>query len=225
MPLRGSSEGTSYRQYKTRSTCAEPLELKDDRVLLLTGEATDAYDGNITPCKVALCRPPAHMVPPDAEVDLNGLFLGERQDHAGSLHNEPVKRTLLGHLKSPESDGKYTTATVEWREHTGSFGHWVYRGRFWPNGCIISGTFHLSCLPRKHGTFQLRVTDPAVFGEGWWSVSRAVLTGRVMVRWAVGSVKKRVRQQELIAEAAAVQEGQQGQAAVEVLDDDDNDDE
>ena len=168
----------------------------------------DTYDGNETPCMLALCRPPTHMIPLSAEIDPAALFIGEMRCAAGTKHNTPESRTFLG------KDISNADRCIEWRVASGSFGHWVYRGFVSKDGCILRGQFHLSCLPRKRGTFEFRAIDPDTVEEGarWWPESLAVLTNRVLVRWAVGAVDRRVRQQEVLAGAAAVQaaEEQQG---------------
>lgn len=186
-------------RYELRHLGRMHLALRDDeRVLLLAGSATDTYDGNVTPYAVSLCRPPENLLQPFEQQDPHRLVLGEAQYGQGSKHNEPRRNTLLGNANGQ---------AIEWREHTGSFGHWVYKGHLASDGRTVTGSFHMSCLPRKKGTFSLQAVDPATTAEdsrAWWaSVTRASLTRRVIVKWAVGSIEKRARQQELIAEAAA----------------------
>ena len=189
------------------------IELKDDRILLLEGTATDTYDKNVTPFMVALCRPPPHMIPADAEIDPSRVLLGQTRYGQGSLHNAPVDKTLLG-------TACYNLVwDFEWREHTGSFGHWVYKAAIpwdevdsWDgnDGLLLTGRYHMSCLPRKQGNFVLRAVDPSdpevAERFSWAPSSRSALTNRVLVKWAVGSIQKRVRQQEVLAGAAAVQD-------------------
>ena len=76
------------------------------------------------------------------------------------------------------------------------------------DGRSVVGEFHLSCLPRKRGHFVFEAVDPSTVEPDarWWPESVAALTNRAMVRWIVGSVDRRVRQQEVLAGAAAVQE-------------------
>ena len=172
----------------------------------MVGKTTDTWDGNVTECVTTMCRPPAEMVPPEAQRDPRTMLLGETQYAAGTKHNDPMRKTLLGRAFMYQGP-VWTKLRVEWREHTGSFGHWVYKGHLASDGRTVTGSFHMSCLPRKKGTFSLQAVDPATTTEdsrAWWaSVTRASLTRRVIVKWAVGSIEKRARQQELIAEAAA----------------------
>ena len=198
----------AYEEYRMRHQ-NHPTRLKTNCILLLRGSATDSFDGNNTPCMIALCRPPAHLVPPNSEQNPATLLIGESRYAAGSKHNAPVNRTLIGH--EPEY------RVVEWREHSGSFGHWIYSGVVSADGRSISGSFHLSCLPRKRGRFTLTSipsTTENLDGARWWPTTPALLMNRVVVRWAVGSIEKRARQQQLLAGAAAVQaEWEAGQAA------------
>lgn len=129
--------------------------------------------------------------------------------HAGSLHNEPVRKTWLGEVVSVRSSSVTSSATaravaVEWREHSTTFGHWVYEGTIAADGRSIRGRFWLNVLPRKCGTFELHACDPSVNPSGAeGSVpSPQALATRVLLRWAHKAVAKKAAQSEVLAEAA-----------------------
>ena len=89
---------------------------------------------------------------------------------------------------------------LEWREHSSTFGHWIYRGSISRDGRAISGRYSLNVLPRKWGTFTLLACDPAPMPG--LVPSPQQLAGRVVVRWAKKSLDKRVAQAEVISGAA-----------------------
>ena len=156
--------------------------------------------------------PRHHMIPADAEMDPSRVLLGQTRYGQGSLHNAPVDKTLLG-------TACYNLVwDFEWREHTGSFGHWVYKAAIpwdevdsWDgnDGLLLTGRYHELLATQ---TRQLRVESSRSVGPrgrerfSWAPSSRSALTNRVLVKWAVGSIQKRVRQQEVLAGAAAVRD-------------------
>ena len=128
-----------------------------NRLFLLRGQCCDNYDGNVTPMLLAFCRAPAEFAKVGIESE---RILGEVEYLAGSLHNLPRRTTLYGRLIDSSAGG--AERMVEWREHSDSFGHWVYRAEIARDGRSMSGTFHLSVLPRKKGIFQLHCLDPSL---------------------------------------------------------------
>ena len=200
-----SSEGSSsaFALYIRRHR-GEGLTVRASAVLVLTGTAFDSYDGNRTPMEVALCRAPPGGLSARLGIPSHGL-LAEVSFHAGSLHNEPVRKTWLGEVVSMRSSSATSSATaravaVEWREHSTTFGHWVYEGTIAADGRSIRGRFWLNVLPRKCGTFELHACDPSG-AEGPVPSPQALAT-RVLLRWAHKAVAKKAAQSEVLAEAA-----------------------
>ena len=100
---------------------------------------------------------------------------------------------------------------------------------------MLRGTFHLSVLPRKRGTFELRALDPAAHDSNqpwsssahsesssstspspkdkrqqqaqqrWWDAAPRVLSNRVIVPWCNGVLAKKAAMAEVIAGAQEVQ--------------------
>ena len=59
------------------------------------------------------------------------------------------------------TEPSFTSRAVEWEEPTASeVGRWCYQGMLSVDGRGVSGTYHLSLMPRKRGTFQLSVVPP-----------------------------------------------------------------
>jgi hypothetical protein len=120
-------------------------------VHVLEGQAIDDFDGNVTPLSATL------------GLD-RGRVAALVQTGRGSLHNTPAEGVWVGELLSTEAKthrGKNAQAEVSWRERLPTErGAWVYSGRFDDDGRTIRGTLHLSLMPRKRGTFWLRVQDP-----------------------------------------------------------------
>ena len=112
-----------------------------------------------------------------------------------------VRRTARLRLRAPATSSATARAVaVEWREHSTTFGHWVYEGTIAADGRSIRGRFWLNVLPRKCGTFELYACDPSG-AEGPVPSPQALAT-RVLLRWAHKAVAKKAAQSEVLAEAA-----------------------
>jgi hypothetical protein len=171
------------------------ISLSHGRVFQLSGWARDDYDGNTTPMRVVLCRAPRELTRAGLDED---SILGEVQYGAGSLHNEPKSTTLYGHLRRTGPD----VDAVEWREHSQNFGHWIYRGQITREGRGLCGSFHLSVLPRKSGTFELAACTS--LDTESLAPATAQLAQRVVVRWCNGSLTRRAAQAAIIDGAAHI---------------------
>ena len=178
------------------------LSLAAGRVFMLNGHSQDTYDGNVTPMRVILCRAPAGL----ERIQLSeSALLGQVQYAAGSLHNVPRRRTLLGKAlgHATDVDGRSVGINVEWREPSDNFGHWVYKGCISLDGRRLCGSFHLSVLPRKRGSFELTALEPTL-GEDSVYCSLRQLVRRVVVGWANGALERRAAQADVMAGAAAI---------------------
>lgn len=144
--------------FKARYCHEVTLIVPEDHVFLMSGHCRDLYDNNTTPMLAAMCRAPRDFE--RIGVDHFSL-LGEVQYSKGTLHNEPRKTTFYGSCAIERHRVGAHPLDVEWREHAKAFGHWVYRGRVTEDGRSISGSYYLSALPRKRGTFELRALDPS----------------------------------------------------------------
>ena len=141
-----------------------------------TGTAADQYDGNVTPIS--------------ASIGMKGMQLtGHVRYGSGTLHNSPTTAIWLGtigkHDDSEFAEDKrwnprwdFVVARqnsnrreVEWREVSrGSRMIWIYQGHIDEAGTTIRGSFHLNIMPRKCGTFELRLreaedSDPTTLGD------------------------------------------------------------
>ena len=165
-------------------------------VHVLRGSTTDHYDSNVTPLECALCNAPPGRL--STALEMSGKLLAQVHFGAGSLHNEPALRCWLGQAVPG------TPVHVEWREHSSTFGHWVYEGTVSKDGREICGVFHYSILPRKRGSFGLRACDPATYvgGEAGGLPSAFQLAKRVAVKWCSSALAKLAAREELSGGAA-----------------------
>ena len=176
---------------------AAQLEVRRGVTLLLQGTARDSFDGNTTSMDVALCRATADGLCARLDVPEQRL-LAEVSFGDGSLHNVAQRKTWLGEAGTSVAGGG--GVELEWREHSSTFGHWVYSGIASADGRSITGRFWLNVLPRKCGTFTLRACDPST-AAGPVPAPHS-LAARVLLRWASKALEKKAAITEVLASAA-----------------------
>ena len=161
----------------TRSTSSEPplrphapcpqLNMRVvEGVHHFSGTATDEYDDNVTPLTASIGIKGAYM---------QGTHLsGHVRYSRGSLHNSPTTAIWLGTVGGQYGEDIYwgygavarrnaNRRVVRWREKARrSRMVWVYEGEIDEDGRGIRGRFHLNIMPRKRGTFELRLRPAAV---------------------------------------------------------------
>ena len=169
---------------------------------VLKGRATDYSDGNVTPMECVMCiAPPSRL---SKLLQISGKLLAQVSYGTGSLHNTPALKCWLGGVHCARG----VPAHIGWREHASTFGHWVYQGLISEDGRCIYGSYYLSMLPRKRGTFELHVCDPSTHvGDSLFMnqplPTPSQLSKRVAVKWCSSALQKRAAQEELAASVAA----------------------
>ena len=190
--LKAQQAASSMREiYRRRSTGELELTFSPD-VVVLQGTAKDNFDGNETPLNALMClAPPSRL---STALEITGMLLAQVNFGAGSLHNEPAVKCWLGHVRLEAFQ-----VSLRWREHSSTFGHWIYDGTITPDGREISGDFYLSILPRKRGRFLLRVCDPAthVGDSAGGMPTHNQLAKRVAVKWCSSALAKAQACEEL----------------------------
>ena len=118
----------------------------------------------------------------------------------GTLHNSPTTSVWLGTVgKSPRGEAarellndrprggarepialrNAALRQVEWREKSrGQRAVWVYEGEIEEDGRTIRGSFHLNIMPRKRGTFELKLraaadSDPVTLRDLFRTMAQA----------------------------------------------------
>ena len=180
-------------------------------VHMLHGTTTDNYDNNETPLEAAMCLAPTSRL--STVLEISGRLLAQVHFGEGTKHNSSAVKCWLGkELRGAAGPSQVPTqplglpavlqaspVRVEWREHSATFGHWIYEGEVTSDGREIVGTFHLSILKRKWGRFVLRACDPATHvGEAFGGLPTAnQLVKRVAVKWCKAALDKAAAREEL----------------------------
>jgi hypothetical protein len=207
--------------YRRRHLGCLRLKLTSSLVHALHGTTTDNYDSNKTPVEAVLCMAPHSRVNDALELSGklvaqvhfgNGSLhnsstvkcwygkavVGDAAAAAAAASHEapagPSVSTSDGPQDREEDDAAapVRAVRVEWREHSSSFGHWVYEGWVSFDGRMIMGTFHLSVLKRKRGMFELYACDPATHvGDALGGLPTAhQLAKRVAVKWCSAALAR-----------------------------------
>ena len=181
-------------------------------VLVLRGDTTDDYDGNTTPLDAVMCVADGEL---SNALEIGGKLVAQVHFGIGTLHNSSAIRCWLGkqvavgagpHQIPLQLGSPYLQAPpvhVEWREHSPTFGHWIYEGHVSRDGMVMDGTFHLSILKRKTGRFRLVACDPATHvGDALGGLPTAnQLVKRVAVKWCTAALAKLSARDELMVGA------------------------
>jgi len=180
--------------------CVAPSSRLSD-VLDLRGKLTAQVhfgDGSLHNSEVVKCWLGRLLeAPGPSEATRGTQLLGRVDEGAPQVEGgHPTAHLTLGapSLQAPP-------VRVEWREHSGAIGHWVYEGEVTRDGMEISGTFYLSILRRKRGRFVLRACDPATHvGDALGGLPTAnQLVKRVAVKWCSAALAKKAAREELAA--------------------------
>lgn len=197
----GLSSLSRKELYRLRSSGRLRLTVSTASVCALRGTATNDWQPAPTtmPLEVVMCKAPRTRL--STMLQIGGRVIAQASYGATSSpeSDEPAVKSWLGSRELPVVAANAPgapAALLQWREHSGPFGHWVYEGRVSSDGKHVSGSYHLSILSMRRGRFTLTACDPAthVGGALGGLPTPNQLTKRVAVKWASSALQKAARE-------------------------------